>query len=184
MNMKTILRALAVLLTLSLLAVPALAAEEPEIDYDALDNETAVYVYLTEEMGLNNAAACGVMANIQHESGFQPDIWGDGGTSLGLCQWHAGRCRNLQRFCRENGYDVESVYGQMAYLQYELETSYPYVLEALESAEDTPQGAYDAAWYWCYWFEIPADRWNQADSRGASARDTYYPWYADFQLEA
>ncbi len=175
MKTKTISILLAVLLVVSLLIPQAFAADT---DYSELDNETAVFMYLTDEMGLNTAAACGVLANIEYESGFDPTVWGDGGTSHGLCQWHNGRCSNLSRFCEENGYDEESVFGQMAYLEYELTNSYPSVLEYLQNVEDDESGAYDAAWYWCYYFEIPADRDYQADQRGRAASGDYYPEYA------
>ena len=33
-------------------------------------NESVIFKYLTEDMGLNIAAACGVLANIQAESSF------------------------------------------------------------------------------------------------------------------
>ena len=175
MKTKMISILLAVLILGSLM-IPAVFAADT--DYSELDNETAVYTYLTEEMGLNTAAACGVLANIEYESGFDPTVWGDGGTSHGLCQWHSGRCSNLSRFCEENGYDVDSVYGQMAYLEYELTNSYPSVLEDLQNVEDSASGAYDAAWYWCCYFEIPADREYQADLRGTAASEDYYPAYA------
>ena len=187
MNIRRMIRILAAVAVIGCLYMAPAMALTPfhetdaavEIDYSQLDNETAVYTYLTQEMGLNRAAACGVLANIQYESGFDPTVWGDGGTSHGLCQWHNDRCWNLSRFCRENGYDENSVYGQMAYLQTELTEHYPAVLEYLQSVEDSEDGAYDAAWYWCYYFEVPADRQNQAALRGESAAYTYYPAYAD-----
>ena len=181
MTIKRTLRILAVALTVACLCgATALAADsiteedtQAVIDYSQMDNETAVYTYLTREMGLSSAAACGVLANIEYESGFDPTVWGDGGTSHGLCQWHSGRCTALSRFCRENDYDEDSVYGQMAYLRYELETGYPDVLAYLQSVEDSAQGAYDAAWYWCYYFEIPAQRDVQANLRGECAYQQY-----------
>jgi len=181
MQTKTIAVLLALLLLGSLMIPTAFATDTnySEIDYSEMDNETAVYTYLTEEMGLNTAAACGVLANIAYESGFDPTVWGDGGTSHGLCQWHNGRCSNLSRFCQEHGYDEDSVYGQMAYLQYELTNSYPSVLSYLENVADNESGAYDAAWYWCYYFEVPANRDYQADQRGSAASGDYYPNYAE-----
>lgn len=172
---KIIRRLLALLLLGSLCIAPVLAENEEET---VQDNETAVYTYLTEEMGLSTAAACGVLANIEYESEFDPTVWGDGGASHGLCQWYSSRCEALSWFCEENGYDEDSVLGQMAYLQYELEESYSYVLEYIQSVEDSPAGAYDAAWYWCCHFEIPEDTRYQASLRGSLAEETYYPAYA------
>lgn len=142
-------------------------------DYGQMDTETAITTFLRREMKLNPAAICGILANIEYESDFSPTAWGDGGTSYGLCQWHESRCRSLFSFCQENGYDVDSVYGQMKYLQYELEENYPAVLEYLRQVEDSPNGAYQAAWYWGYYFEIPAQRDVQADLRGDCAYQKY-----------
>ena len=48
--------------------------------------------------GFNDAAICGILANIEHESGFSTTALGDGGTSYGLCQWHNSRWDNLNNF--------------------------------------------------------------------------------------
>lgn len=56
-----------------------------------LGTERSVFEFLTTELGLNSAAACGVLANIEAESNFILTSYGDGGTSYGLCQWHDGR---------------------------------------------------------------------------------------------
>ena len=64
---------------------------------DKSSYESQIFKYLTEELGFNTAAACGVLANIEAESGFNPNIYGDGGTSYGICQWHAERMTNLQK---------------------------------------------------------------------------------------
>lgn len=53
--------------------------------------EAIIYEFLVSNMGLTSAAACGVIANIQYESGFSPTKLGDHGTSYGICQWHNGR---------------------------------------------------------------------------------------------
>ena len=83
MRHRNLIRLLAVLLTAALLAVPVSADAG-----DRLAVEREVYDYLTNELLLSTAAACGVLANIEHESSFQPTIYGDKGTSYGLCQWH------------------------------------------------------------------------------------------------
>lgn len=49
--------------------------EYPETAFSEIQggtNKEKVFSFLTEELGLNNAAACGVMANVQNESGFNP----------------------------------------------------------------------------------------------------------------
>ena len=176
MKIKRIISLLLTLLILGSIFTASVLASDDEETVE--DNRMAVFTFLTEEMELNAAAACGVMANIEYESGFDPTACGDGGASYGLCQWYNGRCEALRRFCEENGYDVDSIEGQLEYLNYELSNSYPSVLEYLRNVEDSPSGAYDAAWYWCMYFEIPADREHQAAQRGSLAEGEYYPQYS------
>ena len=68
-------------------------------------NETAIYNYVINTMGLNNAAACGILANIYKESSFNPHALGDSGTSYGICQWHGSRWDRLKTYCSNNGLD-------------------------------------------------------------------------------
>ena len=89
-------------------------------------NQDAIYNYLSKQ-GFNDAAICGILANIQHESGFDPNALGDGGTSYGICQWHNERWNNLINYCNQNGLDSSSVDGQMSYLVWELKNNYPSV---------------------------------------------------------
>lgn len=50
-----------------------LAALLTEESYAASSNADKIYSYLTKTMGLNRAAACGVMTNLYAESGMQPN---------------------------------------------------------------------------------------------------------------
>ena len=137
--------------------------------------EYTIYAFLTGDMGLNRAAAMGVMANMYFESGYKAVIDGDGGTSYGLCQWHAGRKSNLINWCNENGLDYNTVEGQLKFLQYELPTRYPSVDSYIRQVENSAEGAYDAAYYFCFNFEAPAARTSQSKKRGEYARDTLWP---------
>ena len=139
--------------------------------------EQQVYSYATSTMGLNKAAACAMLANINSESGFNLTSVGDGGTSYGLCQWHNQRWSNLKSWCQSNKKSVSSLEGQMGFLASELKSSYPGVWSTLTSAPNTAQGAYDAAYKWCTDFEVPADKYNKAKARGNLARNTYWPKY-------
>lgn len=145
--------------------------------FDGGENETLVYNYLTGTMGLNVAAACGVLSNIQAESGFNPNIYGDGGTSYGICQWHNSRFTRLKQYCSSNGYDYTSLSGQLHYLEYELRNYYKAVWNNLISTENSAQGAYNAGYYWCYHFEVPQDYASVSISRGNRAKNTYWPKY-------
>ena len=44
-------------------------------------NVKTIYEFCIKELKLNNAGACGVLANIEAESNFNPNLYGDGGDS-------------------------------------------------------------------------------------------------------
>ncbi len=157
----------------------------------AASNEIIVYKFLREEMGLNTAAACGVLANIAKESGFEPDkkemgyTWEEG-AGYGICQWtnyprtsKTGRRTKLVEFCKKNGYDYKSLEGQLYYLKKELSGSYYHkkVTSVLESVPDTSAGAYEAGYVWCYYFEVPANRESVSVKRGSDAKNKYFTKY-------
>ena len=144
----------------------------------AYENEAAVFTYLTGVMGLNNAAACGIMANIEMESGFDPHAGGDGGSSYGICQWHASRFTALRNYCYSHGLDYTTLYGQLCFLNYELENEWPRTMNYLRGVENSADGAYDAGYYWCYHFEVPAGYASGVSvSRGNRAMTVYWPVY-------
>ena len=142
-------------------------------------NEQLVYLFAVKVMGYNSAAAAGLLANIKAESGFNPNINGDSGTSFGICQWHASRKTRLINWCENNGMDYKSLAGQLYFLKYELETYYPSVNKYMKGVSNDADGAYDAAYYFCYHFEAPANKASKSNSRGNSAKNTYYPKYAN-----
>ncbi|MCD8050437.1 MAG: phage tail tip lysozyme [Clostridiales bacterium] len=145
-------------------------------------NETTIFTYLTGTMGLNTAAACGIMANMYAESSFKPTASctdSNGLTSYGLCQWNGSRYTNLKNWCSSNGYSYKTVAGQLNFLAYELSTStYNYILKYLQGVSNSASGAYDAGYYWCYYFEQPANKTTQSKTRGNLAKNTYWPVYS------
>ena len=173
---KNFIRLLALLLALSALAAPVSANTG-----ERLAVEREVFDYLTTELSLSDAAACGVLANIEHESSFQPTIVGDKGTSYGLCQWHNERFSALRGYCAALGLDYRTVEGQMAYLKYELGNKYTSLLLSLQAIDNTPDGAYRAAWLWCIQFERPSNMQAKAAQRGELARGKYWPRYNNYQ---
>jgi hypothetical protein len=143
----------------------------------AVGNESIIFDYLTQEQGLNAAAACGILANIEAESSFNPQakcVDTNNKISYGLCQWNGPRYESLKSWCKKNGYDYTTVEGQLHYLTYELETGYQSVLSKMQGVSNTASGAYDAGYLWCYYFEIPANREQRGKARGNLARDTYW----------
>jgi len=162
---------LSVVLTFSVVVITSSAAE---------DVAGEIFCYLVEDMNLTPAAACGVLANIEYESDFDYMLYGDGGTSFGICQWHNERWDNMIDFCNRNKLSWKSLDGQLAFLNYEL-TNYGcdtgYILSKLVDIENTADGAYEAAYKWCYYFERPANREYQSDKRGTRAKNYYWPKY-------
>lgn len=156
----------------------------------AASNEQIIYEYLVNTMGLNTAAACGVLANIENESDFNPNLYGDKidgqFTSYGICQWHNERWTALKNYCNNHGYNWESLTGQLHYLEYELknESRFSLVWSTLTSVPNTAQGCYDAAYRWCYSFEVPHyydspyQGYNsESEYRAYYAKNTYWPKY-------
>lgn len=141
-------------------------------------NEQLIFIFLTRHMGFNAAAACGVLSNVYSESGFRPTAYNSGGGSYGICQWTGSRYTRLKNYCSEHGYDYTTLTGQLYYLEYELKNSYPKVLSYMRGVENTASGAYDAGHYWCYNFEVPANRSSRSATRGSTAKSTYWPKYS------
>lgn len=150
----------------------------------AASNARTIYDFCITELGLNSAGACGVLANIEAESNFSPTLYGDGGNSYGICQWNLSRFTNLKNYCNKNGYDWKSLNGQLQFLKYELtnnKSDTGYILDKLKSVANTAQGAYDAGYKWCYYFERPANKEAKSQSRGNKAKNTYWPNYKDIK---
>jgi len=131
----------------------------PNVAVSTAGNYEAIYAYLTGTMGLNKAAACGVLANIYAESSFNPMA---GTVYFGLCQWGGGRLGNLQNWCAVNGYEYTSLEGQLGFMYQELQTGYTGVLSVLQSTEDSEAGAANAATVFCQSYEAAAGLGNRA----------------------
>lgn len=140
-------------------------------------NEQLLYAFATKVMGYNSAAACGLLGNCYFESNFSTASLSDGGTSYGLFQWHASRWTRLKNFCEKYGYDPNSVVGQLYFLQYELKEYYPKVDNYLRAVSNNAQGAYEAGYYVCTVYLVPANKESQGEKRGNRAKTTYWEKY-------
>ena len=177
--MKRVLKSLCALV----LATAMVTASVP-LSVRAASNQETIFAFLMEEIGFNSAAACGVLANIEKESSFNPNAYGDGGASYGICQWNTFRFTALQTWCGANGHDYTTLEGQLRYLQFELSANNANYLwngktiyNKLAAVTDTAEGAYAAAYDWCYYFEVPANREKKARDRGNLAVSAYWPVY-------
>jgi len=130
--------------------------------------------FLKSELDLNTAAVSGIAANIWYESSFDPNRIGDDGTSFGICQWHNERWNYLDQFCSDYGYDSRSAEGQLRFLKYELETEYGDLLSRLRGGENSKEGAYYSAFYFCVDYEYPEDMEKKANERGDFACNSVF----------
>lgn len=117
---KVISISISLLMLLTLLPAASKHSVLKPMDAKAASNEEIIYSFLRNDMGFNVAVSCGILANIYEESKFNPNLYGDGGTSYGICQWHNSRMNNLINYCNNNGYDYRSLTGQLFFMKYEL----------------------------------------------------------------
>lgn len=144
---------------------------------DTTANRNIIYSYLTGTMGLNSAAACGVLANIEAESSFRANVYGDSGTSYGICQWHASRFDALKNYASQRDKDYSDIYTQLDYLNYELTNSYSKILNYIKNVSNNQSGAGSAATEWCMYYEIPANRVAVSATRASRASSYFWPIY-------
>ena len=147
------------------------ASSAPASSYvaDSSDPYGQIYSFLTSGMGLNNAQAIGILANMKRESGYNPQA--DSGYYYGLCQWGGGRLSSLQSWCAANGYDYTTIDGQLHYLAYEMPSSYPNTTAELRACEDSADGAAQAAYIFCYGYEVGGE--SLSNSVAETARGMY-----------
>ena len=127
---------------------------------------------LMKSLGWSDDLCAGILGNMAAECGsayrddkgeghilLNPNLYGDSGTSYGLCQWHAGRMRTLL-----NNYGTE-IESQIAFLAVELQ-SYPKILNS--------NGTYkEIAYAFCVDFERPSNRYDKAKVRQRYAEIAY-----------
>lgn len=143
---------------------------------DSLSNEQKVFAFITTRMGYTSAVACGIMANIYAESRFNPASVSSAGYS-GICQWSKTRFAAIVSWCESRSYDPLSLEGQLNYLKYDLDSRNTVYHKALKAMGNTAQDAYDAGYYFCYYYERPSNKASKSDTRGIRARDVYWPKY-------
>ena len=156
---------------------PVVDPSAGSIYVDVTANEKEVYRYLVGSLGLNRAAAAGLMGNFWHECGFNQAAIGGGGISYGLAQWTGSNFLLLKGWCDSNGVDYRTVKGQMAFLKHDLETRFQGCYAYLKQVPETADGAYQAAVYFCTDYERPLHTAQQAVIRGNTTRVTYWPRY-------
>jgi len=139
-----------------------------------LSVQDQIYRYVIDELGFNHAIACGILANAQAESGFRPNAVGDSGDAYGLFQWNSRR----EELFSYAGTRSPSVAQQLEFLGYELYNSEYVARSHIEDLEDTRDGAYEAGYNFCVYYERPSNKEEKGDIRGKAAQtlfDRYTP---------
>lgn len=142
----------------------------PAVNLSGGSAQEQIMNYITGTMGLNRAAACGIVAHMRHESSCNPQAFNPAGY-YGLCQWGGGRYENLMNWCGANGLDYTTIAGQLQFMNMELNGAYSGVLSQLQGVADSADGAYDAAWIFGMSYEVSGE--YLADLAGQTARSLY-----------
>lgn len=101
-------------------------AEEPvtnTIPQNLSDNEYAIYTAL-RDVGLSKAGTAAVMGCMSMESGLKASAENPSDGGYGLLQWTYSRKTDLFNWCYGNGYDPNTVTGQVMFFVYELNSTY------------------------------------------------------------
>lgn len=100
---------------------------------------SVVYQFL-KKCGYNAVAACGIMGNIQQESGFNTGA-DDGVEAFGLCQWTAGRQQALKDLANSTSRSPLDAGVQLDYLWQELQDYEDLLPSALNSYSSAGEAA-------------------------------------------
>lgn len=104
------------------------AVEEPEPEPETIpnnlnDNELEIYTAL-RSAGLSKAGTAAVMGCMSMESGLRVSAENPSDGGYGLLQWTYSRKTDLFNWCYGNGYDPNTVTGQVMFFAYELDSTY------------------------------------------------------------
>lgn len=175
------------------------------------NNETQIY-HMLISAGLNTAAACGVLANLYAEAGFNPSNlqnsyesslgytdatytasvnngtyknFSKDSAGYGICQWtFSSRKATLQSYAKQKKRSINDLTMQVEFLLFELRNSYKNLWTTLTSTKNTADGAYNAGVRFCEDFERPKGGSTTSAYRGSLARDEYWAYYSKDQKES
>lgn len=131
------------------------------------ENARAIYNHLVNK-GLPANVIAGIMGNLQAESGFNSSAVGDGGNSIGLAQWYAGRGDNLRNFAQQRGKEWNDIGTQLDFLLDEVAKGNPELLNRMANLSP-----HEAAILFHDEFEKSADTPEMKARRGDYATDIY-----------
>lgn len=118
-----------------------------------------------QKVGWTANQAAGIVANLVHESGLNPNAVGDGGKARGIAQWHPDR---QAEFAKWSGHDIKNstLDEQLAFVNHELTRgAEKFAGKMLAGA----QSASDAAMRVSKYYERPANQAGEMVKRGRTA---------------
>lgn len=154
----------------------------PELEPQYLKYMDSIYSYRTKYSGkfvteVSLSELSNLMAKLQESS------WKKGKFGLGCIQWTGGRTKNLVDLYVKyaNGKDKitleEATKAEGKMIGNELAGDYNYIYTNWKSNHsgnlNSASSAYDAGSDICIKYEVPADRYNKAVTRGNTAKDIY-----------
>ena len=119
-----------------------------------MQNQDVIYNFLHNN-GLTDAAACGVMGNIEVKSGGNTEAYNSNENAIGIAQWEGSRRTSLQQFAAGMGAHETDLTAQLNFLKWESGQRGNW---QTVNASTTP-GA--AAAYWDEYFEVSAGTTRQ-----------------------
>lgn len=126
--------------------------------------------------GYNDITACGILGNLQQESGLRPDAKNEFGYT-GIAQWDpAGRWPECVSFCQSHGKDPYDAGAQISFMVYEATTTrYPDECSPDAMNKKCPDVA-TAVHEWVKWFEgaVNADGTFQEEGNRQSYGAQFY----------
>lgn len=105
------------------------------------DNAQTIYTHLTKA-GVSKAGACGVIGNLDRESGLNPGVVSVNGEGVGLAQWFFSRKVQLLKTARKENVSWKNMNFQLKYMVWELKTQYPKTWNKLKTTTSVSNGAY------------------------------------------
>jgi Phage tail lysozyme len=120
-----------------------------------------------ESQGDSANASAGIVGNLEQESGLNPAESGGG-----LAQWDPAWYGQMAAYAASAGLSPTSDQGQLAYLQYDLRTSYTSLLSSMDTAPDPGTAAemFETTYELCqgvvgYMDVIPGSRCEDANRK-------------------
>jgi hypothetical protein len=135
-------------------------------------NRNEIYSQLVAR-GLTKAQACGILANIEYESSYNPNAWYKN-ISYGLCQWQGDRLKVFQDTYKTEAQRA-SIYNQISYLFTELRGNEKnaYKESIVPYTKNTAEQAYKVGYMFCLKFERPLDQTTNPVKRGNKAKELF-----------